>query len=173
MAELYALTVRVVNGDVSYGKRCRRRPQSRLIRVNVDNLRNRPLSAGDSGVVAACIPDLYRRINPQLSSLSVVDMQLLRRPKRPEHFRGISAVPVPRCRCYGGELPCRNVPAVLAFPRWLGPVKPPGLAATADTPLFQVFQGSLQTAPHPEDLTASCLNRWKTRNTTYDHRVNI
>ena len=151
-----------VNKESSYGKRSRR--QTRLIHVHVDNLRNRRLSADDMEAITACIPDLYRRIHPltDLSSLSLEDKQLLRRPKRPKYF---TPVPLGRlCSCGCGKRAPRLRGVWKAEYKSRIPVKPPGVVATTDTGLFQVFSGSLVTPPHPENLTTFSLNRWNARN---------
>ena len=155
------------------------RRSRRPIEVHVKNLRNRPLTDDNMAAITASVPELYRRLDEvrDLSSLVLVDKQLLRPPKdvtpvveerpcaclydrrtkewRPfinrYNLRRKQYLPVfiPTVpRCKCVRIDPRTRKFVPVRPR----TPPPAVVTTQNNVLFQEFSKSLVTQSHPGTL---------------------
>ena len=139
------LVTRAEPSSLRRPKRCRR--ERTVISVHLSNLRNRPLSDEDMEAITECVPELYSRLHQVsgLSSLTVVDEQLLRPPT---DFTVVEPVVV---------LP--EIMKLGTLEKWNAPlpqpptVKPPAVMSKVDSVIHQEFPGSLVTPRHPDTLT--------------------
>ena len=160
----------------------------RQIEVNVENLRNVPLTDDNIAAITATVPQLYRQLDQvsELSSLAVVDKQLLRPPvvtpvverpcaclydRRTKEWRPFYNRWDPRRKqylpCFSRSAPyCRCVRIDRRTKKFVPvrPRKPPStLVTTKNNVLFQEFSKSLVTQSHPDTLPPP-FRCWVARN---------